>query len=112
MKQEKPKVRLYIRGRLAAGDIVTLNENQSHYAATVMRLDVDDPLLVFNGQDGEWLAEIETIGKKKVTIALKQQNRKQAAGADLWLVFAPIKNKTEFVVEKAVELGAAKILPV
>ncbi len=112
MKQEKPKVRLFIRERFSAGDIVTLSENQSHYAANVMRLNVNDPLLVFNGQDGEWLAEAETIGKKKVTVELKTQTRAQAAAADIWLVFAPIKNKTEFVVEKAVELGAAKILPV
>jgi 16S rRNA (uracil1498-N3)-methyltransferase len=112
MKQEKPKVRLFISQPFAAGDSLTLSESQSHYAAHVMRLDVNDPLVVFNGNDGEWLAVMETIGKKKVTIELKKQTRKQTPAADLWLVFAPIKNKTEFVVEKAVELGAAKILPV
>lgn len=112
MKQEKPKVRLFIPQRFSAGDVLTLNENQSHYAANVMRLNVGDPLLVFNGSDGEWLAAAETIGKKKVTVKLQWQVRGQAEGADIWLVFAPIKNKTEFVIEKAVELGAAKILPV
>jgi 16S rRNA (uracil1498-N3)-methyltransferase len=112
MTQEKPKVRLFVPQRFIVGDNLTLSENQSHYAANVMRLNVGDALLVFNGEDGEWQANIDAIGKKKVTIELKQQTRKQTAAADLWLVFAPIKNKTELVVEKAVELGVSKILPV
>jgi 16S rRNA (uracil1498-N3)-methyltransferase len=112
MKQEKPKIRLFVPQPFTAGETLTLSENQSHYAAHVMRLNADDALLVFNGADGEWRADIETIGKREVTIKLAQQVRKQSSAPDVWLVFAPIKNKTEFVAEKATELGVVKILPV
>jgi len=112
MKQEKPKIRLFVPQNFSAGGVLELNANQSHYLVNVMRAEVGERIAVFNGTGGEWLAEVETLGKKRVTIELKNQIRKQSAAPDIWLVFAPIKNKTEFVAEKATELGALKILPV
>jgi 16S rRNA (uracil1498-N3)-methyltransferase len=111
MTQEKPKIRLFTDSRLHA-DAVKLSGNQSHYVTNVMRADVGDVVRVFNGIDGEWLATINTLGKKQVTLSLIRQIKKQSPSPDLWLAFAPIKNKTELVVEKATELGAAKIIPV
>jgi len=112
MTQEKPKIRLFVPQDFSAGGTLELNVNQAHYLAHVMRADVGEGIAVFNGTHGEWLAGVETLGKKRVTVELKKQIKKQSAAPDIWLVFAPIKNKTEFVAEKATELGVSKILPV
>lgn len=112
MKQEKPGIRLYVALPLAAGAAIELSEKQSHYLANVMRVKAGDAIAVFNGQDGEWLATVETAGKKQVTLRAERQLRRQQPSPDLWLVFAPIKAKTERVVEKAVELGASKLIAV
>lgn len=107
-----PKIRLYVPQPFLAGSRLSLSENQSHYVANVMRCKEGDRLAVFNGQDGEWLAEIVVIAKKSVTLGLVEQRAAQKNSPDLWLAFAPIKNKTDLVVEKAIELGVSAILPV
>lgn len=112
MTQAKPGIRLFIPSPLQSGGVIELGEKQAHYLAHVMRLDIGDTLLAFNGRDGEWLVRVQAIGKKKLTITLLKQTLPQRSGPDLWLVFTPIRNKTELVVEKAVELGVAKIIPV
>ena len=107
------KIRLYVTQRLAAGQPVHLNEAQAHYLFSVMRLAVGGQALLFNGQDGEWLAEVHEAGKRKGLLVALQQTRRQSLPPDLWLLFAPIrKARMEFIVEKAVELGAARIQPV
>lgn len=112
MKQAKPKIRLFVQGAYTAGGVIELAEPQAHYVANVMRAEVGDAVLVFNGRDGEWLARVETVGKKRASIKIEECRRKQQPAPDIWLVFAPIKNKTDIVVEKATELGAAKICTV
>src|SRR6056300_2018212 len=78
-----------------------------------MRLSVGDQILVFNGRDGEWLAQISSGSKRAGTLDVVSQTKPQLSPPDLWLLFAPIKKaRTDFIVEKATELGAAKILPV
>lgn len=89
-----------------------LSEAQSHYAASVMRGRAGDAIALFNGRDGEWLAEIVAAGKKQVTVQPVALRKQQHSSPDLWLAFAPIKNKSDLVVEKATELGVAKLLPV
>ena len=106
--------RLYIDADLSENEEISLSEGQSHYLLRVMRLDVGAPVCAFNGRDGEWDCEIVASSKKSVTLRPQRMTRAQAAGSDLWLVFAPLKVKarTSFIVEKAVELGAARIVPV
>lgn len=78
-----------------------------------MRMGPGDTILAFNGQDGEWLARIERIGKRGGDLVALEQTAPQRNPPDLWLVFAPIKKaRTDFIVEKAAELGAARILPI
>ena len=89
-----------------------LDSGQAHYVVHVMRGHVGEKVALFNGSDGEWLAEISGISKKSVALTLISQVRAQKSSPDLWLAFAPIKNKVDFVVEKAVELGVSKLLPV
>jgi 16S rRNA (uracil1498-N3)-methyltransferase len=112
MNQAKLKIRLYVPETFSAGQAVSLGEGQTHYLTNVMRCRAGDPVAVFNGQDGEWLASVSTTHKKSITLALEKKLREQKNSPDLWLAFAPIKNKTELVVEKAAELGVSALLPV
>lgn len=110
--QAKSRLRLYVTAALQPEETIILSHAQSHYAAGVMRARVGEAVSLFNGRDGEWMAEITVIAKKQVAVRLKEQCRKQQASPDLWLAFAPIKNKSDLVVEKATEIGASKLLPV
>ena len=86
---------------------------QAHYLFGVMRQVVGDAVALFNGRDGEWRARVAAVTKRGGLLACEELTAPQSDPPDLWLVFAPIKKaRTDFIVEKAVELGAARILPV
>ena len=107
------KIRLYIDHPLAEGQGIPLNPDQVHYLASVMRQGPGDEILVFNGRDGEWLARIDRLAKRNGDLLAMRQTAPQLDPPDLWLIFAPIKKaRTDFIVEKAAEMGAARILPV
>jgi 16S rRNA (uracil1498-N3)-methyltransferase len=107
------KIRLHVDHPLAQGQAVPLSPDQAHYLTGVMRLSVGDPLLVFNGRDGEWRVSLSVAAKRGAIVTCDAQTRPQTLPPDLWLLFAPIKKaRTDFIVEKAVELGVARILPV
>ncbi len=107
------KIRLHLDQPLGPGQSVTLTEPQAHYLFGVMRQEIGAPVLVFNGRDGEWRAEVAEAGRRAGRLVCRAQTRAQVSLPDLWLVFAPLKKaRTDFVVEKAVELGAASIRPV
>jgi len=107
------KIRLFVPGRLAAAARVALGRGQAHYLIHVMRLDAGDNVLLFNGRDGEWSAEVETLKKNQCQVAVLRRVRGQAAEEGPWLAFAPIKKAgTDLIVEKATELGASRLCPV
>jgi 16S rRNA (uracil1498-N3)-methyltransferase len=111
MKQAK--VRLYVEHPLGEGQTVPLDRDQAHYLFGVMRMAVGDPVLLFNGRDGEWRAEVAEAGKRGGVLACEVQTKPLQMPPDLWLMFAPIKKaRTDFIVEKAAEMGAARIMPV
>ncbi|MBV2360160.1 16S rRNA (uracil(1498)-N(3))-methyltransferase [Thalassococcus sp. CAU 1522] len=108
----KPKVRLYVEHPLGAGQPVPLSREQAHYLFGVMRLSPGDAVALFNGQDGEWRAEVAEAGKRGGVLTCATQTAPQSGPPDLWLCFAPIKKaRTDFIVEKAVEMGARRIVP-
>lgn len=105
--------RIFVDQPLAAGATVSLAEAQAHYLGRVMRLNVADGLKVFNGRDGEWNASVSDINKKSSTLSIISQLHPQIKEPDLWLCFAPIKNAgTDFIAEKATELGVSGLQPV
>ncbi len=107
------KVRLFVDHPLGQGQSVALSREQAHYLFGVMRLSVGAGVLLFNGMDGEWRAEVAEAGKRDGVLVCDHQTAPQAMPPDLWLLFAPIKKaRTDFIVEKATEMGAARILPV
>jgi 16S rRNA (uracil1498-N3)-methyltransferase len=106
-------IRLFVPHDLAPGATLGLDEGQSRYLGAVMRLQPGDALLVFNGRDGEWRASVASLGKRAVTLAVETLARLQAVGPDLDLVVALVKRaRLETIVEKAAELGAARVRPV
>ena len=107
------KVRLYVEHPLGQGQSVPLDRDQAHYLFGVMRLGVGASVALFNGRDGEWRAEVAEAGKRGGVLACVEQSKPLQLPPDLWLLFAPIKKaRTDFIVEKAAEMGAARIQPV
>ena len=79
----------------------------------MLRLGGGDAVLVFNGRDGEWRAEISEAGKKKTSLAVREQTRPQTPPGDLWYLFAPLKHaRLDYMVQKAVEMGVSRLQPV
>lgn len=106
------KIRLYIDSELGQGQRVTLSRDQAHYLFGVMRQTEGGFVSLFNGRDGEWRAEIIEASKRAGTILCVDQSAPLRLPPDLWLLFAPIKKaRTDFIVEKATEMGAARIVP-
>ena len=98
---------------MGEGQTVPLDRDQAHYLFGVMRMGRGDRILVFNQTSGEWLAEVAEAGKRGGTLSCLGQTRERRLPSDVWLLFAPIKKeRTDFIVEKATELGAAVIQPV
>ena len=107
------KVRLYVDHPLGEGQSVPLSRDQALYLFAVMRLPVGTILSLINSKDGEWDASVVEAGKKGGVLMCETQTRPMILPPDLWLMFAPVrKERTTFIVEKAVELGARRLVPV
>jgi 16S rRNA (uracil1498-N3)-methyltransferase len=105
--------RLFVRSALGEGARVDLDPGQANYLGNVMRLGLGAELLVFDGQSGEWLARIADAAKRRMTLSVERRTREPETMPDVWLAFAPVKRaQTDWLVEKATELGAARLLPV
>ena len=105
--------RLFVQWPLSEDASVELEAGQANYLGNVMRLSLGGEVLLFDGSSGEWLARIAEAGKKRMTLAVERRTRKPEVIPDVWLAFAPVKRaQTDWLVEKATELGAARLVPV
>jgi 16S rRNA (uracil1498-N3)-methyltransferase len=105
--------RLFVEVPLAAGTRVTLDRGQTNYLVNVLRLAAGRPVLLFNGRDGEWKAEVTEASRKSVVLGVIEQTRSQTAPTDLHYLFAPLKHaRLDYMVQKAVEMGASRLHPV
>ena len=105
--------RLYLRQTLQQGATIELDAKQANYLGNVMRLGEGAELLLFDGSSGEWLARIAAAGRKQMSLTVERRTREAETIPDVWLAFAPVKRtQTDWLVEKATELGAARLLPV
>ncbi|PTX54925.1 16S rRNA (uracil1498-N3)-methyltransferase [Litoreibacter ponti] len=110
---ERAKIRLFVDHDLGAGQSVPMTQPQANYLFNVMRLKVDDRIALFNSRDGEWTARVVDAAKRRGMVVCEAQTLPLQMPPDLWLFFAPIKKaRTDFIVEKAAEMGAARVLPV
>ena len=107
--------RLYVTQDLSADSAFALDDAQSNYLLRVLRLEMGAAVRVFNGRDGEWAAEIDAVQGRRASLVPIEQVRPQPEVPESApvLLFAPVKKaETDFIVEKATELGAARICPV
>jgi len=109
----KIHTRLFIKDSLPGSGMVTLNQEQSHYLANVMRQKLGAPVALFNGCDGEWATEIAELKKRAVTLRIVEKIKQQSTEPDLMLAFAPIKKaRIDFIAQKATELGVGHLQPI
>jgi 16S rRNA (uracil1498-N3)-methyltransferase len=105
--------RLFVVSDLVEDGIVALEKDQAHYLLKVMRLGKGAEVRLFNGRHGEWDAVIDEVMGKSVFLKAERQSRPQAETPQLTLLFAPLKKtRTDFIVEKATELGVSVLQPV
>ncbi|CAN7518951.1 16S rRNA (uracil(1498)-N(3))-methyltransferase [Bradyrhizobium sp. LjRoot220] len=104
--------RLFVDAPLSPGERVALERSQSNYLGNVLRLSAGESILVFNGRDGEWQAQI--AGRKRPdSLEILAQTRPQDRLPDIAYVFAPLKHaRLDYMVQKAVEMGASRLQPV
>ena len=104
--------RLYIDTPLRSGAEIGLGPDQRNYLVNVLRLKAGDPLLLFNGREGEWQGTLAGAGKRAL-VSVGEQTRGQPQPADLHYLFAPLKHaRLDYMVQKAVEMGASRLQPV
>lgn len=104
--------RLFVAAPLSAGAEVPLEASQAHYLSNVLRLKPGDGILVFNGSDGEWQATLAGQ-KRRIEVVVGTQTRPQTVAGDLHYLFAPLKAaRLDYMVQKAVEMGASRLQPV
>jgi 16S rRNA (uracil1498-N3)-methyltransferase len=105
--------RLFVKFKLAAGLDCELDKEQAHYLGNVLRLKQGERLLLFNGRDGEWCAELSAVSRKAARVRIEHQTRPQEEGPDLHYLFAPLKRaRLDYMAQKATELGASALRPV
>src|SRR5436305_6511857 len=105
--------RLFVRQTLSDGASVPLDLARANYLGNVLRLGEGAELLLLDGSSGEWLARISAAGKRRMTLTVERKTREPETIPDVWLAFAPVKRtSTDWLVEKATELGAARLIPV
>jgi len=105
--------RVYLDSPLAAGLAVSFDRGQANYLQNVLRLGHGDELLLFNGRDGEWQARLAVAGKRALTAVVGARMREQPRPSDLHFLFAPLKHaRLDYLVQKAVEMGASRLQPV
>jgi 16S rRNA (uracil1498-N3)-methyltransferase len=105
--------RLFVDAPLEARGTVVLDAAQGNYLGNVLRLEAGDPVLLFNGRDGEWRGSLTRAGKRALSVIVGDRTRAQTSALDLHYLFAPLKHaRLDYMVQKAVEMGAARLQPV
>jgi 16S rRNA (uracil1498-N3)-methyltransferase len=105
--------RLFVDTPLQAGVRIPLDRAQANYLLNVLRLRSGESILAFNGRDGEWRAEVAVEGRKAADLVCVERTREQTRPLDLLYLFAPLKHaRLDYMIQKAVEMGAGGLRPV
>lgn len=105
--------RLFVEHRLSPGIEFAVSGDQTHYLLAVLRRNSGDPVVLFNGRDGEWSGHVARTGRRECVVAVTGPLRQQTSPPDLTFLFAPLKRaRLDYLVQKATELGAGRIVPV
>lgn len=113
MENVRGKLRVFVEQPLGGEKRLTIAGGAAHYLRNVMRAGAGEPVRLFNGADGEWLARIEAMSRDACELCLLQRLRAQTPEPGPCLLFAPLKKDAiDFIAMKATELGAARLMPV
>ena len=109
---KKSKTRLYVDKELSSNIMIYIRDKQHHFLKNVLRIKIQDTIIVFDGISGEWLSKVVSINRNNIVLQILQKNKKLESEVDLWLIFAPIKSlRMNITIQKATELGVSAIIP-
>ena len=106
------KTRLYVEKKLSANILIYIKNKQHHFLKNVLRIKIQDNILIFDGLTGEWLSKVISINRDNVVLQVLKKTREIKSETDLWLIFAPIKLfRMNITIQKATELGISRFIP-
>ena len=106
-------IRLYCSQKLSLNKTIVLRKNDTHYLKNVMRCKENDQINLFNENDKEFFSKILKIKKDEITLKIFEPCKNTEILNDIFLIFSLVKkNKIDFIIQKATELGVKKIFPV
>ena len=109
----KNVIRLYCNQKLSLNNIIVLNKTDTHYLKNVMRCKKNDQINLFNENDQEFLSKILEIKKYETILEIFELSNNTEIINDIFLIFSLVKkNKMDFIIQKATELGVRKIFPI
>ena len=109
---KKSKTRIFVNKKLSNNIMVYIKEKQHHFLKNVLRVKINDEIIIFDDQTGEWFSKIMSINRDNIVLQIIKKNRDIKDESDIWLVFAPIKlHRLNITVQKATELGVSKLIP-
>ena len=106
------KTRLYVEKKLSSNIMIYVKNKQHHFLKNVLRIKIQDNVLVFDGLTGEWLSKVVSINRDNVVLQVVNKAREIKFETDIWLIFAPIKSfRMNITIQKATELGITRFVP-
>ncbi len=109
---KKPKTRIFINKLISSNLIIYIKDKQHHFLKNVMRIKVNDEIIIFDGISGEWNSKVIAVSRENTALRVNENVKKMQSSPDIWLIFAPIKqNRMSIAIQKATELGVSKIIP-
>ncbi len=109
----KSAPRLFVETELTEALRLSIEGQQAHYLGKVMRVGAGDAVIVCDDVTGEWVARVAEAAKRAVVVEIEQRLRVREDVPDFWLCAALLKKPNfDLVLEKATELGVARVVPV
>ena len=106
------KTRLYVEKKLSSNMMIYIKNKQHHFLKNVLRIKIQDNILIFDGLTGEWLSKVISINRDNVVLQVLKKTREIKSETDVWLIFAPIKLfRMNITIQKATELGISRFIP-
>ena len=106
------KTRIYINKLISSSLLIYIKDKQHHFLKNVLRIKINDKIIVFDGKTGEWEAAVISVNRDNIVLRVIKLNKKIKKSNDIWLIFSPIKqSRMSIAIQKATELGVSKIIP-
>tara|TARA_Y100000768_G_scaffold352882_1_gene304783 strand:- start:329 stop:1069 length:741 start_codon:yes stop_codon:yes gene_type:complete len=106
------KTRLYVEKELSLNVMIYIKNKQHHFLKNVLRIKIQDHILIFDGITGEWLSKVVSINRDNIVLQVINKIREIKSETDIWLIFAPIKLfRMNITIQKATELGITRFVP-